>query len=212
MVGILNDVGTSQTIYRLGGGKFDVGTTAPTGSTRLNYFGNFYATAFYGNIANGTGTPDFVRAAYVVTTPYPNTTSNTVWTNALSVSVTSGKEYKLFATGAYRTAATTTGIKIRIGASSGTYTNLNSQINYTLAQTNAQTNGALHVNGAISDGSVFASGTSVASTSADHGFEITGAFTAQATSTIYLQIQSEVSGSSVEIRPGTILLVQEVIQ
>ena len=44
-------------------GAFDGGTTAPSGTTRLNYGGNFYATNFFGSGANLTNIPNSATTA-----------------------------------------------------------------------------------------------------------------------------------------------------
>jgi hypothetical protein len=172
-----------------------------------------YASTAVGSVrdvlrSNTTSAPVWTKFDYDYRTSDVDNSSNTVWATALTVSgLVSGKEYRIMVTGAYRaTGATTTGIDIRIG---GTATHTSSQINYILAQTNAQTNGALHVNGSI-NGATFPSGSSVASTSADHLFEVTGTFQPSSTGTVTLEFRSEVNTSNVRIMTGSAMQVLQL--
>ena len=77
-----------------------------------------------------------------------------------------------------------------------------------MAQTNAQTSGALHFNSTINGTSI--NGTSVAVANTNHSFEITAMCRVSVGGTITLQFRSEVSGSNVNIRPGSGIFVEQL--
>lgn len=119
----------------------------------------------------------------------------------LTVTLAAGKVYELKAFGQYRTAATTTGIGLRLG---GTATATG--VRYTTTIWNASTPTQLQAS-ALSTALLT---TAVTAANTDYTWEIRGLIRVLAGGTLTVDFASEVAGSLVTIQPDAYLMAQEL--
>lgn len=125
----------------------------------------------------------------------------TYGSTGLSVSLAAGKAYELKAFGQYRTAATTTGIGLRLG---GTCTATG--IRYSITAWNASTPTQLQAS-ALSTALLT---TAVTAANTDYTWEIRGLIRVNAAGTLTVDFASEVASSAVTIQPDAYLMAQEL--
>lgn len=149
-----------------------------------------------GNIRGVSAAPLSARL-----TAAASSTSTSYATTGLSVTLAAGKVYELKAFGQYRTAATTTGIGLRLG---GTVTATG--IRYTATTWNASTPTQLQAS-ALSTALLT---TAVAAANTDYTWEIRGLIRVNTAGTLVVEYATEVNASAVTIQPDAYLLAQEV--
>lgn len=122
-------------------------------------------------------------------------------TTGLSLTVVAGKTYEVKAFGQYRTAATTTGLGLRLG---GTATATGVRYTTTIWSASTPTQGqAAAMSGALLT-------TAVAAANTDYTWELRGLIRVNAGGTLVVEFASEVAGSLVTIQPDAYLLAQEI--
>lgn len=119
----------------------------------------------------------------------------------LTVTLAAGKVYELKAFGQYRTAATTTGMGLRLG---GTATATG--VRYTTTIWNASTPTQQQAS-ALSTALLT---TAVTAANTDYTWEIRGLIRVNAAGTLTVDFASEVAGSLVTIQPDAYLMAQEL--
>lgn len=122
----------------------------------------------------------------------------------LSVTVQAGKVYLIRASGQWRSAATTTGMGLRLGGSAtATSVRYNSTV-HGGAIANAETNSESALNTAAS------TSPGVSSTNRDYGWTIDGLIVVNTSGAVAVQFASEIAGSAVTIQPDCYLELQEI--
>lgn len=129
------------------------------------------------------------------------TTSTGYTSTGLSVTLAAGKVYELRAAGQYRTAATTTGIGLRLG---GTVTATG--VRYTTTIWNANT--TTQVRAAALATALLTTAVTAANT--DYAWEIGGLIRVNAGGTLVLEYATEVNASAATIQPDAYLIAQEI--
>lgn len=119
----------------------------------------------------------------------------------LSASVAAGKAYEIKAFGHYRTAATTTGLGLRLG---GTATATG--VRYSVTIWNGSTPTLLQAS-ALSTALLT---TAVTAAATDYSWEIRGLLRVNTAGTLTVDYASEVAGSAVTIQPDSYLVADEV--
>lgn len=135
-----------------------------------------------------------------------STTATTYGATGLSVTLAANKSYVLTAWGQYRTAATTTGIGLRLNTAA-TGGLIATAVRYTVTIWNANTPTKLQ--GAALAAALLTPGVTAANT--DYDWEIRGRIRGGATGgPLLVEYASEVAGSAVTIQPDSYLMAQEV--
>lgn len=129
------------------------------------------------------------------------TTSTGYTSSGLSVTLVAGKAYEVKAFGQYRTAATTTGIGLRLG---GTCTATG--IRYTTTIWNANAPTQLQAS-ALSTALLT---TAVTAANTDYTWEIRGLIRVNAGGTLVVEYATEVNNSAATIQPDAYLIAQEL--
>jgi hypothetical protein len=164
------------------------------------------------NGTNGTnGTNGAAGLGYLVAKGTSGTdqtsTSNTTLTaiSGLSLSVTSGRRYWIKAMGNYRSAATTTGLGLGFSTTVST-----TSVGWSarIAQAAAGTD-SFYEGGASSLATTIVS-TAALAANTDYLWTIEGFLEPSASGTIAIGFRSEISGSTVTIRPGSILIAADL--
>lgn len=149
-----------------------------------------------GNIKGASGGPLSARLTAAATSSVV-----TYGSTGLTVTLAAGKVYELKAFGHYRTAATTTGLGLRLG---GTVTATG--VRYTTRIWNA--NAASQVQASALSTALLT--TAVAAANTDYMWEIRGLIRVNAAGTLTVDFASEVAASLVTLQPDCYLLAQEV--
>jgi hypothetical protein len=137
-------------------------------------------------------------------TSAPTSTVVTFAGTGLSVNVEAGKTYKIQCRGQYRTAATTTGIALRIG---GTATATG--IRYETTIYGLTTSTYTHQTGSTM-GAAQAASTGVQAANTDYGFTVEGEIRVNAAGTVTLDFASEVAASTVTVQADSTLQLEEM--
>lgn len=137
-------------------------------------------------------------------TSAPTSTVVTFAGTGLSVNVEAGKTYKIQCRGQYRTAATTTGIALRIG---GTATATG--IRYETTIFGLTTSTYTHLT-ASTMGAAQAASTGVQAANTDYGFTVEGEIRVNAAGTLTLDFASEVAASTVTVQADSTLQLEEM--
>ena len=128
-----------------------------------------------------------------------------------TIAVTAGVTYRIYLCAAFRTAATTTGIRIGMYLSSGAGTvrgYFKGLISATVAATELQSSFyAIGASGATGASLIT---TGVSSTTIDHPFIINAVFTCTTSGNLRVQFCSEVDTSTATIMTGSVLTVEEI--
>jgi hypothetical protein len=125
-------------------------------------------------------------------------------TTGLAFPVTAGRTYRFECFVVFRTAATTTGLKLGLTCPAFSVLAAHANIPIALDGTAAMLHGTLSSSG----DSVVGTGIGVVNT--DHLAVINGLFVPTANGTVQVQHASEVSGSAVTVRAGSVLQYQEI--
>jgi hypothetical protein len=129
-------------------------------------------------------------------------------TNMLTIAIPGAGTYKVSLVGAYYSNSLTIGVQAKF-TFSGTLSNIpDSVFNFTIAQTNAATSGALHQVVAMNTAII---STSVAATNTDHGIFAEGQFTSTTSGTFAFNLAPETGSTQVGLAEGTVLTVEQVI-
>lgn len=153
-----------------------------------------------GNIRGPAGTP----APALLSSRLTAAATSSVVTYAgtgLSLSLVAGKVYEVKAFGQYRTAATTTGIGLRLGGTA-TATGVRYTVTIWSASTPTQLQASALATALLT--------TAVAAATTDYTWEIRGLIRVNAAGTLTVDFASEVASSVVTIQPDSYLLAQEV--
>jgi hypothetical protein len=154
------------------------------------------AWSLTGNIKGATGVPLSARLTAAATSSVV-----TYATTGLSLTVVAGKTYEIKAFGQYRTAATTTGLGLRLG---GTATA--TSVHYTTTIWSAST----PTQGQAAAMSTALLTTAVTAANTDYTWELRGLIRVNAGGTLVVEFASEVAASLVTIQPDSYLLAQEI--
>jgi len=134
--------------------------------------------------------------------------SLTTATDVLTIAIPAAGTYKVSLVGAYYSTSTTIGIQAKFTFSGTLSTTPDAVFNFTIAQTNAATSGALHQVRAINTAII---SDTLAVINTDHGLFAEGQFTSTTSGNFSLNIAPETGSTSVGIAEGTVLTVEEVI-
>ena len=149
-----------------------------------------------GNVRGPTGLPLSARLTAAATSSVVAYASS-----GLSLTLVAGKVYEVKAFGQYRTAATTTGLGLRLG---GTVTATG--VRYTTTIWNAST----PTQGQAAALATALLTTAVAAANTDYTWEIRGLIRVNAGGTLVAEFASEVAGSLATIQPDAYLMAQEL--
>lgn len=142
----------------------------------------------------------------LVTTSALNSASNVTLTSisALQLTVTNTRVYKIEGTILFRTAATTTGLALTMG-NTGAAGTISLVINIPIA---ADGTAALYTGNSTAFGDIVTS-TGVQAANTDYVARIDGIFVCTTSGTIVPQFRSEVNGSQVTVKAGSVLIARE---
>ena len=143
-------------------------------------------------------------AVTVLSTALANTTSTT-YSNIISFNAKAGATYQLRLIGTYQTAATTTGIKVRMSG-----TAVANVAGYMQGQI-ASTTGATGLRGTFSTMTSELITTGVSAINTPHSIEGNIIVRCTTAGTVILQMASEVNASSAQLNIGTSVIVERVI-